>query len=212
MAETPPNRGTPEEGQERTKAFHYALGRFVAMFARVEFATHIVLRHYAKISVPAARALLSGIKADKTRDVIRRLFEIGHLNQTTWNDLAPILDRFGEINNRRNFLLHHTTVGVAEGIGFVTNAGTAHIEPNVAGFDISAEILDDMTADLRKILVHLNARHMGKPLDDPKIDAILRVPWRYTLKSSRLAAPPKAAHPDQPKTPTRPARSLPPRE
>lgn len=197
---------TPDKAQ-RVMDFYLALGRFVAMFARTEFAIHRVLTHYAKIPVPAARALLSGIKTDSARDVIRRLFEIGHLEQAQWDDLAPVLDHLNEINNRRNFLLHHSTVGVAEDAGLVTNAVTAHIERNIKGFDISAAILDNMTADLGKIIMHLNAQHMGKPVDDPRVDAIVRKPWRYMLKSSPLAKASKPVVQARPKRQERPAQS-----
>jgi hypothetical protein len=202
-----------DKARERVSAFHCALGRFVAMFARVEFSAHIVLRHYAKMSFPAAHALLSGVRVDDTLGRLKRLFEIGFLDETSWNDIKPTLEHLNEINNRRNFILHHTTVAVEEGEGQVSNLATAHFAGSVRVFQISAAILDDMTADLKKIILHLHARHAGMPdPQDPKVDAILRAPWRYTLKSSPPVRPPKAEHPVRTTKPVRAARSKQPRD
>lgn len=210
-----PAMPTPEQKQrmERREAFHSALGRFVAMFAKAEFAAHILLRRYARMSVPAARALLSGVRADETKNRLQRLLEIGFIGEAVWNDLKPTLDQLNEINHRRNLILHHSTVAIEEEEGMVTNADMAHIEERIIGFKISPRILDDMTSDLRKIILHIHTKHViDLPMEDPEVDAVLRVPWRYTLKPSPLALPQKAARPDRTKKPTRQGPPKPPRD
>jgi hypothetical protein len=100
----------PTAEETRVKNFHLALGRFVATFAKVEFATHLVFQHYAKLTPAAARALLSGVRTNQTRSHLKRLFEIGFITKEEWDDISPTLDQLGEINSRRNDILHDTTI------------------------------------------------------------------------------------------------------
>jgi hypothetical protein len=115
------------------------------------------------------------------------------------------------INGRRNNILHYGAISIAEGFGIVTNANIAHIQERVTRFQISPKILDDMTADLRKIMIHLYTRHAGRPPlrgAHAEIDATLRASWRYTQQPSppaesgklaRSGRTKKKSHQDQPK-------------
>jgi hypothetical protein len=211
----PPRYPTPasetEEGRERLQAYYCALGRFVDMFAKAEMAAHLVLRHYAKMSTAAARVLLSGVRVDETKNRLQRLFESGLMDETDWKAAQPIFQQLGIINGCRNDILHHGAISIAEGDGLVTNAGMAHMRERIVGFPISAEILDGMTADLRKIIAHLHIAHMGRPPlrgGHPGLDAILRAPWQYKQQSKPLAESPKPArHPSKPTRQGRPKPS-----
>jgi hypothetical protein len=98
------------------------------------------------------------------------------------------------------------------GRGIVTNAAKAHREDKVTQLLVSPDILNGATADLRKIMVHLHTRHMGKPpIEEPEVDLILRAPWRYMPQSSLPAEspspPPKArTRNPTPKSPPTPHR------
>ena len=173
------------DGIESVDAYYKALGRFVYTFAKVEFTVFLVLRHYAKLSLPAARVLLGRVGIDVTLQHLKRLREVELIDQTTWDDVDPVLTQLDQINSLRNILLHHTTILSETGRGVATNAAKAHLEKKVNQSMVSPEILDGATFDLRKIITHLNVRHMGKPdHGDPKVDALLRSPWRYKRQSS----------------------------
>jgi len=197
------------------RAYYCALGRFVDTFARVELAAHLTLRHYAKMSRGAGRALLSGVRVDETRNRLLRLFEAGLMGEADWEDAAPIFQQLGTINGRRNDILHHGAIDVAQGFGVVTNAEMALTFDRVTEFSISPEILDDMTADLRKIMLRLYTRHMGRPAQaeqQPELDAISRAPWRYTLQPSPPELSRKAGRLGRTTKPIRPAQPKPPRD
>lgn len=173
------------DGVESLDAYYKSLGRFVHTFAKVEFTVFLVLRHYAKVSLDAARALLTGIRADQTQRMLRRLQEVGIIDEAEWEDVDPVLQHLSGINKLRNDLLHDTTLLSETGRGVVTNAGKALHEGRFEQSLVSTEILDNATFDLRKIITHLNVKHMGKPdYGDPKVDALLRAPWRYKRQSS----------------------------
>jgi hypothetical protein len=212
---TPFNYAIPasetKEGKERLRIYYEALGRFIDMFSKIEMAAHIVLRHYAKMTTATANALLSGVRVDETKNRLQRLFDAGIMNEADWNDAEPIFQHLAVINGRRNNILHHGAISVAEGFGIVTNANIAHTQERGTKFPISPDILDNMTADLRKIMIHLYTRHAGRPPllgAHPEIDALLRASWRYTQqpsppaesgKSARSGHTTKKSHQDQPK-------------
>lgn len=209
---TPPLASQTPEGKERLRAYYEALGRFVDMFSKAERAVHLVLRNYAKMTDGAARALLSGVRVDETRNRLSRLHEAKAMSDEDWVSVEPILQHLNEINGCRNEILHHGALTVAEGDGLVTNAAMALTVDRVTGFPISPDILADMTFDLRKIILHLYVRHLGRPPlrgDHPELQATLHAPWRYTRKPEPLAAKGKSARPDQPTKqshPTQPKR------
>jgi hypothetical protein len=184
------NTPKPAAGKERLNAYYLALGCFTHRFAWVEEAVHTVLSHYAKLPPAAARALLSGVRVDETKNRLSRLHEVGLISDADWMDVEPMFQQLGIINNRRNEIFHHGASFIAEGAGVVTNATMALTEERITKFDISADIIDDMTADLKKIFFHLYVRHMGQPQKHPKLEEILREPWRYKPQS----VPPTKSH------------------
>lgn len=185
-----PARETPD-GIKREQEYHAALGRFVDRFAHAEMTVPFVLRHYAKLPVATGRALLSGVRVDQAKSLLGRLADAEIMSKEDWGDLEPTLQHLGIINGRRNEILHHGAESVAEGRAFVTNALMALTEDRITSFAISPAILDDMTADLRKIILHLLTRHTGRPEMKAQstrdwIASKLREPWRYKLPSSPL--------------------------
>jgi hypothetical protein len=173
------------DGVASVEAYYQALGRFVHTFAKVELAVFFVLRHYARIPMDAARALLSGIRADQTQGMLRRLQEVGLIDRAKWEDVDRVLKQFSEINKFRNDLLHDTTILSETGRGVVSNIGKALHEGKFEQSMVSPGILDNATSDLRKITLYLNVKHTGRR--DPgglRIAAYLREPWLYKRQSS----------------------------
>jgi hypothetical protein len=215
MAKTHGHTGAPVviDGAESFDAYYKALGRFVHTFAKVEFAVFLVLRYYAGMQLDAARALLTGIRADQTKGMLQRLREVKLIDVAAWEDAERVLKQLSEINKLRNDLLHDTTILGENGRGVVTNAAKALHEGRFEQHLVSPEILDGATFDLRKIITHLNVKHMGKPeYGDPKVDALLRAPWRYKPQSSPPVESLKREPPDRTKNSAPKSRPKPPRE
>jgi hypothetical protein len=213
MGKPPPgliNRAAPariaddeSDGVTSIDAYYQALGRFVHTFAKVEFTVFLVLRHYAKMPLHAARALLTGIRMDQTQGMLKRLREVEFIDEAPWADVDRVLKQLSEINKFRNDLLHDTTILSETGRGVVTNAAKALHEGRFEQSLVSPEILNNATFDLRKITTHLNVKHMGKPdPGDPKVAALLRAPWRYKPQSSPPVEPLKREPPGRTRNPT----------
>jgi hypothetical protein len=181
-ADSPKPAAETDEGKARLRSYRLALGEFVDAFAKAEIFLHFVLRWYTKTTTATARAVFSGARIDVTRGFLKRLADAGIINAEDWAELSPIIDQLRVISEKRNEILHYGAEDVAEGCAYVTNALLALTEDRTTSFPISPEILDHMTYDLRKILIHLVRRHMGRP--EPRgqhdeMDAILRAAWRY---------------------------------
>jgi hypothetical protein len=177
---TPP--AETEEGRQRLSVYYLALGRFAHRFALTELGVHFVLRHYAGMTTGVARALLSGVRVRDTRSKLSRLHEIGIIPDKKWSELTFLFDQLSIINSARDDIFHYGAINIAEDDGVVTNAAVALVEDRITAFKISVEALDNMTADLRKILVHFHLSHMGKPPlkgIHPTINEILSAPWQY---------------------------------
>lgn len=174
---------TPE-GKERLRAYYEALGRFVDMFARVEVALTLTLWHYAKTPPEIAKIVHGGTKAtDAGATFIKQLAAVMKAPAEIQADLEDVISQMAEIKSVRNLILHNGAASVAEGRAIVSDAYKAKGEPRK--FPVSPTILDDMTADLRKIAAHLNEIHLGKRseyslLGSPRLDA-----WRYKRPSPK---------------------------
>jgi hypothetical protein len=162
------------------------------MFSRVETAITLTVWHYAKTPPEIAKVVFSGAKIDTPATYIKQLAAATRVSRELRNDLDEVLQQLG--NGARNKVLHYGASDVAEGNAFVTDALKAKGQPET--FPISQVLLDQMTADLTKIIAHLNEAHLQKPseysmLGNPRSDA-----WRYK-------------HPAAPKTPSMTAPAQP---
>jgi hypothetical protein len=204
-----------EEGKKRLNDYYQALGRFVDMFARVETAVTLTLWHYAKTEPKLGKIIFTGSKIETYSTYIKQLSEATDTPKETRDDLTYVLQQLGIINGVRNFVLHYGAESVADGNAIVSNALKAKGEPT--SFPISPTRLDQMTADLRKIISHLNYRHLKrKSTGNDHWDDVRNVhyeTWQY-----KHPVPPKApsaarAHPGsqtpgpKPPRPPRPSRA-----
>lgn len=198
-----------EEGRQRLSVYYLALGRFAHRFALAEQGVHFVLRHYAGMTTSVARALLSGVRVRDTKSKLSRLHEIGAIPDDKWLDLKILFDRLSIINSARDDIFHYGAINIAEDDGIVTNEIMALGEDRITAFKISVEALDNMTADLRKILVHFHLSHMGKPPLKglhPMLNEILRASWQYKHQQVHQKRDRKSASSDPADTPTREAQ------
>jgi hypothetical protein len=167
---------------ERT--YHEALGRFVQTFARAEAIVSYTLWHYAKTPHSIARAIFSGTRIKEATGFINRILEATDTPQETREELRELFRQLTDINAARNDILHFGAVNVATASAIVTNEFKAHTNRHVRQFPTSAELLNDMIFDLRKIMVHLRLKHSGIPelkaAENLRVFAeVLAAPWRY---------------------------------
>ncbi|MBM3530148.1 MAG: hypothetical protein FJX62_18855 [Alphaproteobacteria bacterium] len=166
-----------KEGKERLRDYYEALGRFVDKFSRVEAAITRTLWHYAKTSPEIAKIVFSGAKLDSSTQYIKQIAKATNVRQELRDDLDDVFQQLGIINGVRNGVVHYGAEFVAEGNAIVSDALKAKGEPY--SFPISPDALNDMTADLDKIIAHLKTQH----LNDHRSYTILGNPmhssWRY---------------------------------
>jgi hypothetical protein len=175
-----------KERYQRLNDYDLALGRFVDAFSQTENFMHYVLRWYTQTPSPIAKAIFSGTRIEVNRGFLRRLRDVGHINDDDWNSLEHTLDQLKIINDKRNDILHYGARDIADGEAYVTNALMALTQERVSSFPISPRILRDMTADLRSIMILLLVRHMGLPTPEP-----LRVQAQETQRSAWRYKPPQ---------------------
>lgn len=172
---------TPD-GRAREQAYYEALGRFVQMFAEVERVMAQTLWHYAGTKQNVAKIVFAGTQSDTAANYIKAVAKTTGVNEESNQDLENILQQFGIIRGARNDILHYGATSIAEGKGIVSNAWKAKTEPTI--FAISAESLQHMESDLRKIIAHLGYRHLGRPrprgaLGQFALEQALQRPWHY---------------------------------
>jgi hypothetical protein len=174
-----------KEGQERLRAYYEALGRFVDKFSRVEAAVTRTLWHYAKTPPEVAKVAFSGVKVEVGMQYIKQITKATNVEQESRDDLEDVFQQLGIINGVRNDVLHYGADFVAEGRAIVSDALKAKGEPY--SFPISPTALDQMTADLDKIIAHLKILHLGNHRGYTIVGNPVYSPWRYK-------------HPVQPRT------------
>ena len=170
-------------GVPGSAAYYEALGRFVHVFAKVEMAMAFTLWRYAKTQRKIARAIFSGVRVESAMSLIKRLTEVADISANDRQELEYVFTQLGIINRARNDLIHYG----AEGSN-VTNRLKALTDEPIRSFPISPTILDDMSADLNKIIFHLHRNHMGRHTLLPnRTLETLRAAWQYIPPS-----PPKS--------------------
>jgi hypothetical protein len=173
-----PASQTPE-GRKRLAEYYEALGRFVDVFSRVEAAVTLTLWHYAKAPPEIAKVVFSGTKVDVGSQYIKQIASATNVPQELREDLEDVLQQLGIINRARNYIMHYGAEpeSVARGNAIVSDALKAKGEPT--SFPISPILLEQMTADLHKIITHLNVRHLGKRNPHTLLTDPIEAGWRY---------------------------------
>lgn len=168
-----------------------ALGRFVDLFALAETAVQLAFWHHAKLDHDVARALLGGTRSEEVLNRLSRLTEVGKLDAAIFVNLKPILDQYNSINKIRNNILHYGSQTKVDGRRIISDWMRALTHERTVSFQITNALLEDMSADLKKIIALLHTQHMGRPPlrgNHPELDALLRGPWQH---KSPLASRPK---------------------
>jgi hypothetical protein len=188
-------------GDEAPKYWE-ALGRFVATFALVEQNMQMTLWQVVGVKPPTAQAIFSGTRVKPASDYITRIAEAKKWTIDEREIIKDVLSHLGEISRVRNDILHYGATQSISDEWIVTNKTEAHIASKIRTTRISITNIDQMIADLDKIIFHLIAiaeRGRTKPFP-PAFDAVLKHAWQY--KSSQPAKT-SVRPPSKPRKPPR---------
>jgi hypothetical protein len=168
--------------------YYLALGRFIDRYAACEGQTFFLTLATANMTMDVAQALLSGTRTTAAIKFMRRMYEARNATVPTRLDAA--FKQLGSITTLRDHLLH-TGVVLSEAKDELvsTNWIRAHAERAKKETKVSAELLDDMTADLDTISailqVHFHLRYFPDAFSSAEDQRGLlyseaQRPWRYT--------------------------------
>ncbi len=93
--------------REEDKAFYAALGQFMLGWADVERQLGEVLRRYANVSEPVARAIFSGTRARTMMSFITAVTDNTRASKARRDDLSFLFPKIGALNTQRDRLAHH---------------------------------------------------------------------------------------------------------
>jgi hypothetical protein len=161
-ADGQPNASETADRIKRQTEYRLALGHFVERFAMAEMVVTLVLWRYAKTTKQISRAVFSGVNLDAAMSTIKRIAEATNAPDKTQNDLEWLFNQLSAIRKARNDILHYGAINVAEGHASVTNALKALNIGRIEYFPISPTILQQMTDDLRKIVIRLHITHLDR--------------------------------------------------
>lgn len=93
--------------REEDKAFYAALGQFMLGWADVERHLGEVLRRYASMSEPVARAILSGTRARTMMNFITAVADNTGASKARRDDLVFLFPKIAALNTQRDRIAHH---------------------------------------------------------------------------------------------------------
>lgn len=197
--------------QEAHRAYWLALGAFVDRFALTETVLYMLLSMLADLSEETAFAILSGVRIDTAMQFINRILEFERISDLENNraeaeantsayeaykkEITYLFTQLGKINKTRNLILHYGShIGTDKTM--IGNFRAAMVNPyNTPVEYITPATLENMTADLGKIGLHL-LMMMELPLGKGEHwDAMaaearrMDEPWRYKPRPFRVRPP-----------------------
>lgn len=146
---------------DEDEKFELALGRLMIAWADAEKEAYHVLMAYAGVTNPVARALFSGTRIKEVIDFIKAIDFNSPLPIDRSTDLAHVFAQIGIINGIRNHLVHYSSQSYSykdREHRVVVNQRPSRYG-NTTGYEVSSEIIDQITQDLYAIANHLNMHH-----------------------------------------------------
>jgi hypothetical protein len=173
-----------------------SLGRFIHMYATVEVAVQVILWVHVRVDMAVAKALLNGTRVRDAIGRVNRIREATGIDERSPESeaLKNIFTQIADITSARDDLVHYGTWTNKEGTEVkVSNWRHAYNDQRLREFVISAQVLDDMTADLeeasKRLLALTEAIAKRQPILAGDIPEPWKQPWRY--KSSAQVIHPK---------------------
>jgi hypothetical protein len=172
---------------KKTSAYYGALGKFVTRFSQVETFLQQTLWSAARVDIPVAPAIFSGLKVEGCLQYLKRIADAKGWDLNQKSRLEEITNRLGQINKLRNDILHYGVLfdPTAEDGWLMSNKDFAHIPKKIRETSITPQLLGDASADLTKIFVmvilltfHDRWPEVGARLEK-SADEVLANAWRY---------------------------------
>lgn len=181
---------TPDDYYRIVKSEHQeflrALGHLTLDWADLESAVRAVLKHYAGVSAPVARALFSGTRAKTAMNLIGSIAHNINLDPARLSDLEEVFPVISSINTMRDFMVHHVDGSMIEyddrdpRFRKLSSVDTSSRQGKGKAYWISSSMVYDMCHDITqccwRLLAHINKDESFQPYLDPSGAPI---PWRY---------------------------------
>lgn len=172
--------------QEEHENFKKSLGDLTLNWADLESAIRSVLRHYAGVSTPVARALFSGTRARVAMDMIESIANNTNLDAERANDLNEVFSVVRSLNTMRDFLVHHVDGSMIESsddnprLRKLSNFDSVSRPTKGKTFWISSSVVHDMCHDMTECCWRLLAhRDSTEPFQRGLGPSGAPAPWRY---------------------------------
>jgi hypothetical protein len=177
---------------KKTSAYYEALGKFVSRFSQVETFLQQTVWSAARVRVPIAPAIFSGIKIEGCLQYLKRIADAKPWSTEQQSLLEEITNRLGQINKLRNDVLHY---GVSfdpstEDGWLMSNKDFAHIPKKVREMSITPQLLNDASADLTKLFVMVIILTVRDRADEWQWASGLEAPAQEVLTRAWLYKPP----------------------
>lgn len=198
------SESSAEAAQKALTTYYERLGSFVSQYARTEGLMKLVLQILAGLKSPLAAALLSGVRADQSINLINRALDA--TGRAAWKaDLKRAFDQFTVITKVRNDILHYGAEFETPDILLISNQRDAHIPERLRETRIRPEHLRRMSIDLHVInagILTVLDRVSRSPFRQSATDMakLAHEPWLYkSPPPSPLPMPPRGSSPKRPR-------------
>lgn len=147
----------------------------------VEESMQAALWRCVGIKAPVAPAIFSGSRAEAASQYIKRIVEAQRWPELKRREIEDVFKQLSELTQTRNDILHYGASKIGADEWVVTNKLAAHVEKKIRRTTLSVEILNQMSEDLYKIMLHVagidrRGKHTTAP---PSVEAILTRAWLY---------------------------------
>ena len=166
--------------EEPYKEYWSELGKFIHVFAGVEYRLRSLLQKWSGLDANIAPVFIDGTRADRAKDNLNRILEeTGNLNIKT--RLERPLAQFATINTTRNHLIHWgISLTTLPNKFKVSNPLLSQQSKKYKEFHITPDELCNMRTDLVQIDLHLLLEIIGADLpDNPTWATQIKKPWLY---------------------------------
>jgi len=169
--------------QTRTDEYYLSLGKFVHYYARVESVTHLAFPFLTGTPLEKAQIIKSGHQLGHVISLTKSLMPLSKTSKKVQQKLLRTFTQMELISQFRHNVLHRGAKLQPNGKLKSTNAATMKTFDNYEAYEFDLSVLDNATADLKKILTQLVALGLREPKNEPLnpilADRALWPPWLY---------------------------------
>lgn len=154
---------------EEQAKLKFALGDLTMAWADAESALYCILRYYAGVSDPVARAIFSGSRARTMMDFINNITHNTNAEPLRRKDLALVFAQMTAINTMRDRLTHYLSWSEVRfeeqnpQARWLSNADRVNRLGTEYKYSVSSKLVGEMCTDLSSICWHLLAHRDSDP-------------------------------------------------